>query len=103
MKKIILLILILFLVSCEKQITEKPIEKPLIECIVRSDCAAGGCSNQVCGAKEKVKGIITTCEWKEEYGCLKLTSCSCINNKCQWEENKEYRNCMNNILKKIKK
>src|SRR3989344_636877 len=60
------------------------------DCSIDADCAAGGCSGQICGKKDAVKDIITTCEFKEEYGCLKLTSCGCENKKCMWKENKEY-------------
>jgi len=64
------------------------------DCSIDADCAAGGCSGQICGKKDAVKDIITTCEFKEEYGCLKLTSCGCENKKCMWKENKEYRFCL---------
>lgn len=67
------------------------------ECLTDNDCAVGGCSGQICGVKEVVENIYTTCEWKLEYGCLKITSCSCINDKCMWEETKEYLDCLANI------
>jgi len=95
-KLILVLILCIFLTSCESRIKEKEIQGNA-ECAVDSDCSAGGCSGQVCTAKEKAKGLITTCEWKEEYSCLKLTSCSCINDKCQWEDNSDYKECIDNI------
>lgn len=71
--------------------------EPKPECTTDLDCATGGCSGQICGLKEKVKDIITTCEWREEYGCLRLTNCRCINDKCQWEENSAYKNCIDNL------
>lgn len=66
------------------------------ECTIDADCSTGGCSGQICGAKDKVKDIVTTCEWREEYGCYKKTSCSCISGKCQWKETDEFLNCMEN-------
>ena len=93
MKKILFLILALFLISCE-QIEEKQ----TVECSSDLDCATGGCSGQICGVKEKVKDIITTCEYLEEYNCLRLSSCGCVDDKCQWEENNDYRECMNNFI-----
>ncbi|RLI91476.1 MAG: hypothetical protein DRO90_02335 [Candidatus Altiarchaeales archaeon] len=67
------------------------------ECNVDDDCGTGGCSNQICGPKEKVKGIITTCEYRPEYECLKLTSCKCIKGKCKWEETEEYEECLEKL------
>ena len=65
------------------------------ECNSDSDCAVAGCSSQACVTKEKAKDIITTCEYKPEYACLKLTSCSCINEECIFKENTEYTQCLN--------
>lgn len=64
------------------------------ECTRDSDCGTGGCSGQVCGLKDKVKDIITTCEYRPEYGCLNLTSCKCLEGKCQWGDNTLYRECL---------
>jgi eight-cysteine-cluster-containing protein len=68
-----------------------------IECAVDVDCSTGGCSNQLCGKKGEIENIVTTCEWKEEYDCLRLTQCNCIENKCQWEQTKEYQDCLAKI------
>ena len=65
-----------------------------IECRSDSDCTAGGCSSQICGNKDKIKDVITTCEYKKEYECLKKTNCICIDNKCLWKENPDYLNCL---------
>ncbi len=64
------------------------------KCNSGSDCVTGGCSGQICGKKGSVENIITTCEFKEEYACLKETQCACIANKCVWEQTKEYKDCM---------
>ncbi|RLI93229.1 MAG: hypothetical protein DRO89_00590 [Candidatus Altiarchaeales archaeon] len=71
-----------------------------MECTQDSDCGTGGCSGQICGLKERVKDIITTCEYRPEYDCLRLTSCKCIDGKCQWEENNAYLECMKNLSRK---
>ena len=85
----------LFLIS---SCTQKTIEEPKTEaeCNTDLDCATAGCSGQLCISKDKAQDIITTCEFKEEYECLKLSSCSCIDNKCQWQENNKYLNCIEN-------
>lgn len=67
------------------------------ECLKDSDCATAGCSGQICTSNEKTKGLITTCEFKEEYKCLKFSSCGCVNNKCQWKESNEYSNCLEGV------
>ena len=97
MKKVILLflLLIIFVVACTK--VEKPITK--VECNTNNECGTGGCSSQICGKKGEVENIITTCEFKAEYECLKETSCSCINNKCQWQQNNVYLSCLDKIKK----
>ncbi|MBS3151539.1 eight-cysteine-cluster domain-containing protein [Candidatus Woesearchaeota archaeon] len=68
-----------------------------IECASNSDCAVVGCSSQLCVSADKASEIITTCEYREEYSCLKLTSCDCINNKCQWLENDNYNECLEEV------
>lgn len=93
-KTILILIVSLFLISsCTQKTPEIPKD---VECNTDNDCATAGCSGQLCVSKDQAKDIITTCEYKEEYECLKLSSCSCMNNKCQWQENNEYLNCIAN-------
>lgn len=82
---------IIFTTACTKI---KPVE---VECNSNAGCATGGCSSQICGKKGQVEGIITTCEIRAEYECLKETSCSCINNKCLWKENDAYSECLAKI------
>ena len=65
------------------------------ECKTDSDCGTGGCSGEICGQKDKVKEIRTTCEFRSDYECLKFTSCLCIQGKCNFEENENYLGCLN--------
>jgi len=69
------------------------------ECTADTECAVGGCSNQLCGKKGEIEKAVTTCEWREEYGCLGLTQCICIEDKCQWNQTQEYQNCLANITR----
>nr|MBI4156676.1 eight-cysteine-cluster domain-containing protein [Candidatus Woesearchaeota archaeon] len=78
-------------------ITSCTLQNNQVECNSDSDCAPAGCSSQLCVQKEKASEIITTCEYKQEYECLKLTNCGCINNKCSWKENQEYKECIDNL------
>ena len=64
------------------------------ECASDADCGTGGCSGQVCTAASEAAGVITTCEYRPEYDCLKLTGCGCINGECVWQQNAEYVACL---------
>ena len=95
MIKYFLLGILIFIIGCANvpQDTSDDISKD-VGCVSNSDCGVGGCSGQICGEKEDVQGIITTCEFREIYGCYRLTSCGCLNNKCQWIENEEFNECV---------
>ena len=67
------------------------------QCAIDNDCAAAGCSGQICTTSRAAPGIITTCEWREEYDCLRLTSCGCVNGTCAWRNTDEYQNCLSNL------
>lgn len=55
----------------------------LATCSSNSDCASGGCSNQVCAGSWE--NITTTCEFRSCYAAENYSlSCQCINSKCQW-------------------
>jgi len=58
------------------------------ECESDADCRIGGCSGQVCEAKNE--GVITTCEWRDCYDAKKYgKECRCIEGKCQWADEEE--------------
>ena len=63
------------------------------ECTVDSDCVTAGCSSHLC-VPISLSDVVTTCEYLEEYDCLPLTSCGCVNGQCAWDENQEYLNCL---------
>ena len=65
-----------------------------IECFSEAECATGGCSGEICGRVGEIENIITTCDYRPEYACLKLTACRCISGKCLWEENTQYQQCL---------
>ncbi len=60
------------------------------------DCHTTGCSNELCVGKSNVD-IITSCDFKPEFDCLRQTYCGCSNNKCSWKETYKYRDCMRSI------
>src|SRR3990172_9277906 len=59
-------------------------EPELIECNADADCVSTGCSGQLCLPRGKVqaKPMFTTCDYRDEYGCLKETSCGCQEGRC---------------------
>jgi eight-cysteine-cluster-containing protein len=96
MRKLLLIILIslIFISSC---LTKPPEIK--VECTKDSDCTVAGCSGQICIEKNNIENRMTTCEFRPEHTCLKETQCLCISNKCRFEENKNYLNCLNELKK----
>lgn len=101
--EIISIMLVVFLAGCITQqqttttTTITTTTTTPAECVTNKDCGVGGCSGQICGPKDEVRDIITTCEWKPEYDCIKKTKCTCINGKCDWFENEEYLKCMGTL------
>jgi len=65
-----------------------------VECTSDLDCAAGGCSGQVCTTKAKAADLVTTCEWMPEYECYRLTSCGCVDGRCRWRSNPRFDLCI---------
>jgi len=53
-------------------------------CETPGDCVTGGCSGQVCQAKNE-EPVVTTCEARECYNSrIYWMACDCVENKCQW-------------------
>jgi eight-cysteine-cluster-containing protein len=68
-----------------------------VEDVVDIKCVAAGCSDQICTIDENAKDLVTTCEYKEEYSCLKFSNCKFIDDKCQWEQTDEYLGCLDEV------
>jgi eight-cysteine-cluster-containing protein len=55
-------------------------------CLVDEDCRIGGCSGQVCQARDE-ESAITTCEYRTCYNADRYQmSCLCFAGQCQWRE-----------------
>lgn len=64
-----------------------------IEFRERDGCKIGGCSGEICG--EKGEDMITTCEWRPEYGCYKIAICERQSDgKCGWTMTEKLQNCL---------
>ncbi len=78
----------------------KCLDLPQPECLKDSDCEVGGCSGTIC--EKKGERTITTCEYRAEYACYKLTECGCDKGKCSWLEKQEFVRCLNEKSKENK-
>lgn len=97
-KEVVLPLFLLILISgCSRFVDNNSADNKNVECSTNNDCAPAGCSSQICASADKASEIITTCEYREEYSCLKLTSCGCVNNKCAWSENENYLKCLEGV------
>jgi hypothetical protein len=55
-------------------------------------CFVGGCSGQVCSDQE---GIVTTCEWQDEYACYDTATCARqTDGTCGWTQTEELTSCL---------
>ncbi|MFH1181582.1 MAG: eight-cysteine-cluster domain-containing protein [Candidatus Woesearchaeota archaeon] len=94
MKAVAVLVVVaaLLLAGCKSASPEQIPEG--MQCASDSDCAVGGCSGELCGAKGEVEEVMTACVYQQSYQCLKLTSCGCVNGLCQWDRNSKYNKCV---------
>jgi hypothetical protein len=55
-------------------------------------CFVGGCSGQICSDQE---GVISTCEWREEYACYQSATCEVQpSGDCGWTPTAELTACL---------
>ncbi|MEK6907540.1 MAG: eight-cysteine-cluster domain-containing protein [Nanoarchaeota archaeon] len=66
-----------------------------VECKTDNDCVKAGCSGELCTFKGD--NARTACLYLPEYECLGSLPCLCINNKCEFQENDQHLNCLDNI------
>jgi len=60
-------------------------------------CFIGGCSSQICSDEP---GVVSTCEYREEYGCYRDATCERqINGKCGWTMTGSLRACLDQARK----
>ncbi len=65
--------------------------------IAGGSCAVGGCSSQLCGEASDMDGMVTTCEYREQYACYQSASCERQSTgKCGWTETPELAICLKN-------
>lgn len=70
-------------------------EENVRECYLDTECGIGGCGSEICTKRDKADIIVTACMYKQEYSCLRKTTCSCIEGKCQWDKKiTAYKECM---------
>lgn len=77
------------------EIIDEPITMPIQNANAFDGCAIGGCSGQVCGESSEVEGLVTTCEYRAEYGCYQYSRCERqTSGKCGWSKTPELTQCM---------
>jgi len=60
-------------------------------------CAVAGCSGQLCVSADEAGNIMTTCEYRAEYGCYQEASCEPqADGQCGWTETPELQQCLAN-------
>ena len=104
MKKYIIILAIVVIILGATLLTflNKPIESENKtvsgQCSLDSDCVIAGCSSQLCVPKS-LADIVTTCDYRPEYSCLRATTCGCdtIANKCRWNETNIYISCIRQV------
>ena len=69
------------------------------ECTIDADCIRGGCNGESCQANADESPFLSVCQWKDQYDCLEIISCGCIEGKCKWETTDEYWKCVENKIK----
>jgi len=62
--------------------------------VASGGCYVGGCSSQICSEDP---GVLSNCEFKEEYACYKTAKCERqTNGQCGWTETAELKMCLAN-------
>lgn len=87
--------LLAFVVSCggSKSSPTEPTGTPTGSASAVSDCVKTGCSGTVC--VEPGKEVVTTCEYKAEYGCYRDATCERQGDgKCGWTQSPELTSCL---------
>ena len=60
-------------------------------------CVVAGCSNQLCIEASMARDVLTTCEYRAEYGCYKEARCERQrNNQCGWARTMQLEQCLQN-------
>ena len=62
--------------------------------VISPDCKIAGCSGQLCVDKN-AEDVITTCEYRPEYGCYKNARCEKqTDGQCSWTQTAELSECI---------
>jgi len=91
--RVVLLMLLLACGSKSNPGETKP--APPAEPAPGGDCVKSGCSGTLC--VEAGKEVITTCEYKAEYGCYQSATCGRQpSGDCGWKQTPELKACLAN-------
>ncbi len=60
-------------------------------------CVPAGCSSTICVDESEAANIVTTCEYRSEYACYKLTTCERqADDTCGWTKTDAFSTCLSN-------
>ena len=86
--------LLAFIVACGGSKSTPPTPPSNTEAPA-SDCVKSGCSGTMC--VEPGKEMVTTCEYKAEYGCYREGKCERQDDgNCGWTQTPELQGCLAN-------
>lgn len=87
--------LLAFVVACGGSKSSPQTPPSNTEAPAGSDCVKSGCSGTVC--VEPGKEVMTTCEYKAEYGCYREGKCERQGDgSCGWTQTPELTGCLAN-------
>jgi len=76
------------------KVTPKPKPVPPVPPKDTGACYVGGCSSQLCSDQP---GMMSTCEYKEEYSCYKESACERqVSGQCGWIDTPKLQTCILN-------
>jgi hypothetical protein len=75
-----------------------PLANPAPTPATSGGCFTVGCSGQICTDQRVLKGAITTCEFRPEYACYRITKCERQpGGACGWTPTPQFTACINNL------
>ncbi|MBX3040796.1 MAG: hypothetical protein KF789_08840 [Bdellovibrionaceae bacterium] len=61
-------------------------------------CVIAGCSKELCLSAEKAEGLMSTCQWKDEYRCAQMMTCELqADGECGFTPNEKSEACLKEL------
>jgi hypothetical protein len=72
----------------------RPLEEPRREELM---CITDGCFNEFCHDVRLPSMMLDRCDYRPEFECLRLTRCRSIDDRCEFEMTRDFRDCMDSL------